>query len=91
MEETKTILLTKPIKLGEAPEILEVTLTEPTAGQIETALKEPSTTTSNIVLIALIAKLAPAQVRAMGLRDFNKCVEYLQSFTNGEASEASPG
>lgn len=88
MEENKVIQLVKPIKLGDAPEITEITLSEPTAGQIEQALKEPTTTTSNIVLIAMIAKLAPAQVRAMGLRDFNKCVTFLEGFTRAEEDSA---
>ena len=83
MEETKTLTLIKPIKLGDQ-EITEITLVEPTAGQIETALKEPSQTTANIVLIAAIAKISAGQVRAMGLRDFNACVSFLEGFTKAE-------
>jgi hypothetical protein len=87
MEDTKTFTLIKPIKFGDAPEITELTLVEPTAGQIEAALKEPSTTTANIVLIAAISKIPAAAVRAMALRDFNTCVAFLEGFTKGEESE----
>jgi hypothetical protein len=38
MEEIKTITLVRPVKLDEQ-EITELTLAEPTAGQIETALR----------------------------------------------------
>jgi hypothetical protein len=83
MEETKTFTLLKPIRLGDT-EFTEVTLTEPTAGHIETALKELSQTTANIQLIAMIAKIPPAAVRAMGLRDFNTAVGFLEGFTKDE-------
>jgi hypothetical protein len=84
VDDVTTIALHKPVRLGDQ-EFTEITLSEPTAGQIETALKEASQTTANIVLIALIAKIPPAAVRAMSLRDFNAAVAYLSGFTKGEA------
>jgi hypothetical protein len=50
------------------PEINEVTLTEPTAGQMEVSLREPSQTTANIVLFASIAKIAPVEEVTRGGR-----------------------
>jgi hypothetical protein len=83
VDDTLQLALTKPVKLGDV-EYTEITLTEPTAGQIETALREPQQTTANIVLIAAIAKVPPGAVRNMCLRDFNKCVQFLEGFTKGE-------
>jgi hypothetical protein len=68
MDDTKTFSLVKPIKLGDMPEINEVTLTEPTAGQMEVSLREPSQTTANIVLFASIAKIAPVEEVTRGGR-----------------------
>jgi hypothetical protein len=56
--ESKTLTLRRPVRFGEE-EITELNLVEPTAGQIEKALREASQTTANIVLIAEIAKVAP--------------------------------
>jgi hypothetical protein len=83
LDDTLQLTLTSPVQLGDT-EYSEITLTEPTAGQIEAALKEPQQTTANIVLIAAIAKIPPGAVRRMGLRDFNKCVQFLEGFTKGE-------
>jgi hypothetical protein len=75
--------LRRPVKFGDE-EITELRLVEPTAGQIEKALREPSQTTANIVLIADIAKVAPGVIRALALRDFNDCVTFLEGFTKDE-------
>ena len=83
MDDTLHLTLLKPVKLGDI-EYSEITLTEPTAGAIEAALKEPQQTTANIVLIASIAQVPAGAVRQMCLRDFNKCVQFLEGFTRGE-------
>jgi len=49
----------------ESTPVAELQLVEPTAGQIEAAMKEPYAVTSNIMLIAAVAKVSPAEVRAM--------------------------
>lgn len=87
MDDTLHFTLTKPVKIGDA-DYSEITLEEPTAGQLEAALKEPSVTTANIVLVAAISKMPPAAVRKMCLRDFNKCVQFLEGFTKAEEAEA---
>jgi len=85
LPETLTLVLKRPLQLGDGPAVAELHLEEPTAGQIETALKEPSAVSANIVLVSLVAKLAPAQVRAMLTSDFNKAVDFLSGFTRETA------
>lgn len=81
-ETPKTFTLIVPIKVADA-EVAEVTLREPTAGDIEKMQRDTEkggAANALILLIAKQAKLAPTDVRNLGARDFNILQEYLGSF-----------
>lgn len=88
LSDTQTLSLRKPLVLGTGPDAVtlsEVTLREPTAGEIEDASKEVNAISSNIRLIASVTGQPVQVVRRMAQRDFQAAVEYLQDF-----SDASP-
>lgn len=90
IESPKTFTLRTPIKKGE---VTELTLQEPTAGDIEQMQKDAATggdATALIKLIARQAKLSPTDIRELGARDFKAIEEYLGSFLSSgpESSES---
>jgi hypothetical protein len=84
MDDTLTLTLKHPIQVGDLAPITELNLCEPTVAQIEGAMKEVHAVTANIVLIAAVAKISPAEVRAMVTSDFDKAVAFLSGFTKPE-------
>lgn len=82
LETPKTFTLLSPITTS-AGELSEITLREPTAGDIEQLQRDEAkdgAATALVKLIAKQAKLPPVDVRNIGARDFNKLQEYLGSF-----------
>lgn len=82
LETPKTFELLTPIKAGD-DSLTEITLREPTVGDIEDFDRrqaEKGPVTAMIHLIAKQAKLAPADIRNLGARDLNQLQEYLLSF-----------
>lgn len=81
-ETPKTFELIAPIKAGDDL-LTEITLREPTVGDIEEFDRrqtEKGPVTAMVLLIAKQAKLAPADIRNLGARDLNQLQEYLLSF-----------
>lgn len=87
-QDELTITLRKPVTIGEgdkAVEYTEITLVEPTAGQIEQATKAGSEMGVGIELIRLVAKVPRKVVEQMGVRDLTEANSFLAHF-----SEDSP-
>jgi Phage tail assembly chaperone proteins, E, or 41 or 14 len=78
-EDPYILKLSKPISIGtEVYE--EITLTEPTAGQVEKASAAPNASASNIVLVSMVSNVPELIIRRMTYRDFSKAVAYLENF-----------
>lgn len=81
-EDPYILVLNPPITVGEFTQ-KELTLTEPTAGHVEKALQHNNTASSNIALIAAVSGVPEPIIRKMKFRDYQRAVEYLESFTSG--------
>lgn len=82
IETPKDFPLRKPLQVGDR-EITEITLREPTSGEIEQMdldTRKGSEIGALNRLIAKQAKLAPVDIRNIGGRDFIRMQEYLLSF-----------
>lgn len=82
IEDPYTLELSKPIKLADVS-YETLTLTEPTAGQVEKATNTSNAVTSNIIMISEVAKVPETVVRRLSSRDFAKAVKYLENFISG--------
>lgn len=71
-----TIQLDTPLKLNEI-EIKEITLKEPTAGQM---IKVQAYTgfEQNVRLVAAVSGVQPLMVEQMSFTDFKKCVDFFE-------------
>lgn len=81
--ETLTITLKRPAKVGEI-EYATITLSEPTAGQLEEAGNNgrmDNGTAFNVALIALVANIPVAAARSLLKTDYDKAVRFLAGFT----------
>lgn len=86
MTDTLRLALIKPVTFpsGEKGVTYEhLDLAEPTAGQLEKAAAANGIT-SNIILIAEVAKVPLGAVRLLCKRDLEGAVKFLSSFTNGD-------
>lgn len=81
-EEEKTLVLRKPVKLGDA-EYTSLDLREPTAGELSKASKAGGNVDIAIALISLIAKVPRGAVEKLSQRDFQEAADFLGSFTGG--------
>ena len=88
IEDPYILQLRKPVKLGDVP-YETLTLTEPTAEQMEEASVPHNGVTSNIVLVSKVAKIPEAAVRKIGYRDFSRAVKYLENFIGPQTGEKS--
>jgi hypothetical protein len=90
--ETKTMTLRKPLRLSDKDPspINEITLTEPTAGQMgamEDERRKSNEVTAGAVFIALNAGISPAHAKRLVSRDFEEALEFLGGFTAGPTPE----
>lgn len=86
MNDTLRLQLLKPITYPPGEKGLEydhLDLAEPTAGQLEKSVAANGMT-SNIILIAEVAKVPPGAVRLLCKRDIEGAVRFLSSFTQGD-------
>lgn len=99
LESPKTFFLLTPFEGAEKDSvgtITEITLREPTAGdiaQIERDTAKEGATEAIVRLVARQTKLPPVDVRKIGARDFNRMSEYFGGFfapseMKGETSES---
>lgn len=82
--EELTIQLRKPITIGKGDaekEFTEITLCEPTAGQMEMAMKAGQDLTMTIELIRLVANVPRQVVAQMGMRDLMEAGDFLAGFS----------
>lgn len=80
--DEKTITLRKPIKLQDRT-VTEITLREPTAGEIEQVEKRAArdgAQASNILLIQVCADITDGEARRLGARDFHEALMFVQGF-----------
>ena len=71
--------LVTPIETGGLT-VSELSVREPTVGDIELANKEETGLGRMIRMITLVASLSPEQSRAMGSRDYTRTQETLEAF-----------
>lgn len=83
-----TITLRKPIKVGEV-EYTEISLTEPTAGQLRKAAKAGDSLDQVCELISLNGRIPKSAVDQMLQRDLNAASDFFARF--GEASPPTLG
>lgn len=82
MEIQKIITLRKPVTLGEKT-FTELTLSEPTAGQIEKASIAGGKVDMSvaIALIALVSGAPRTAIQMLGQRDFKEASDFLGGFS----------
>lgn len=82
LETPKTFTLISPIAAGET-QVSELTLQEPTAGDVEQLIRDEAKDGAMGAMIKLIGKqtkLPLVDVRKMSARDFKALADYLSSF-----------
>lgn len=79
--ENFTLKLLVPVQLGEV-DYTELTLREPTAGELESAVSANNMTTA-IKIIAIVSVVPVAVIRLLAQRDFMAANEYIGRFTGG--------
>lgn len=80
-----TITFDNPIVFGkgnDAKEFSEITLREPTAGELEKAMKQGSAMSVGIELIRLVANVPRGVVEKMGAKDFTEASDFLAHFSD---------
>lgn len=84
-----TIPLRKPVKLGNR-DVTELALCEPKSGQLIRSGRAGTAIKNSIMLIASVTGLPPATIEAIGIRDFNAAVRYLNPFIAGDQTAGKP-
>jgi len=79
MDDTITITFARPIKIGEV-EYTDITLTEPTAGQLVKSSKAGNNLEQLVSLINLNAAVPLGVVERMKQRDLNACDRFFGRF-----------
>lgn len=89
MDLEKTITLRKPLTLGSGDGAItytELTLREPTAGELEKASRADTSVGIMINLISAIAKIPRSAVEQLSQRDIGEASDYLAGFTAAGAA-----
>lgn len=79
------ITFENPIVIGKGEaekEFTEITLREPTAGELEKAMKAGSSMSIGIELIRLVANVPRGVVEKMGAKDFTEASNFLAHFSD---------
>jgi len=84
LEKSKTFTFEEPIKLGEV-EYKEVTLRQPSAGELAKASMESNSIYVAIALISIIGKIPRKIAEQMLDTDLEDCSDFLGSFTAARA------
>jgi hypothetical protein len=87
--ETITITFARPIKLGEV-EYTDITLTEPTAGQLIKSSKAGNSLEQLVSLINLNAAVPMGVVERMRQRDFGRCDRFFLQFDRASQVTSTP-
>lgn len=91
-EEEITITLAKPVVIGKGDNAItydEITLREPTAGEMEKASRADTSVGAAITLISLIAVIPRGAVEKFSKRDLVAANKYLEGFSDaGQVEEA---
>lgn len=77
--DEKTFTLRKPLKLGTL-EVTEVTLREPTAGELEQAQRQSTSVGQAISLIQIQSKHPRRMIESMSQRDLQECSDFFALF-----------
>lgn len=91
-DEEITITLTKQVTLGKGDNAVvyeEITLREPTAGEMEKAARADTSIGSAITLIGLVAVIPRAAVEKFSKRDLVAANKFLEGFTEAGSSAAA--
>jgi hypothetical protein len=83
-ETEKKLSLKKPIVMGDLT-ITELTLREPTAGELDYA--EQNSKGSNgatIIMIATVSGKHPDVIKQMGARDYTEAAKYIKTFLSSD-------
>lgn len=88
--ESLTLKLAQPIKVGTT-DYAEITLTEPTLGQMEEAGKKAGPAfAEDIALIAVVAKVPDQVARGLPATAYKKAVAFLNVFLMAAPSAGDP-
>jgi hypothetical protein len=82
LPDTKSITLREPLAWGDQ-KVTQLDLKEPTAEQVEAAMKFDGMT-SNMELVAANTGIPRAVIGKMKIRDLNACVDFLKPFISGD-------
>lgn len=83
MDLEKVLTLKKPVKKGD--EIIDqLTLREPTFGEVQQAEKKPTTNELMMSLIAQVAGIDELFLKKMSFSDYRKAAEIVGNFMNGD-------
>jgi hypothetical protein len=86
-EEEKVITLRKAVELGPLT-YAEISLREPTAGELEKAAKAGSRVGETISLIAMVAKIPRTAAERLSQRDLLEAADFFGTFyPSGEPTE----
>lgn len=80
MELEKTITLRKPVTLGELT-YAQLSLREPTAGELEKASSAATNMGVVINLISVVAKVPRVVIESLCQRDLREAGDFLESFS----------
>ena len=84
LADEKILTLRKPVKLGDV-EYSQLTLREPTAGQLAKAENAaPTNADMAINLISMVAAVPRAAVERICQRDFEEASDFLGKFSEGD-------
>ncbi|WP_110947414.1 phage tail assembly protein [Pseudomonas bohemica] len=89
-EDETTITLSKPVAIGKGDAAVtyeEITLREPTAGEMEKASRADTSIGSAITLISLVAAIPRSAVEKFSKRDLVAANKFLEGFTETGSSE----
>jgi hypothetical protein len=86
LEKSKTFVFEEPIKIGEV-QYKEVTLRQPSAGELAKAAMEPNSIYTAIALISIIGKIPRKIAEQMLDTDLEDCSDFLGSFTAARAAK----
>lgn len=86
--EEKTFKLRKPLKLGKL-EVGELTLHEPTAGELEQAQRQTTSVGQAISLIQIQSRHPRRLIESMTQRDLQECSDFFALF-QASATEPTP-
>jgi Phage tail assembly chaperone proteins, E, or 41 or 14 len=84
MSDETTLDLVRPVVLGKGEASVtyaEITLREPTAGELEKASREDTPIGTTITLISLVSKLPRVAVERFCQRDLKAANDFLASFS----------